>query len=73
MTRLKLFFKEVLAPVTAMMLFVFFMLAFIQSAACHSRAERMGLTCSYGPLQGCMVEVSPGKWIPLESYRVGDK
>jgi len=41
----------------------------IDSASCASRAERMGMAHSWGPLQGCMIEYKPKQWINIDKYR----
>lgn len=35
---------------------------------CTSRAERMGMKHSWGPIQGCMVK-APRGWMPIEGVR----
>lgn len=37
---------------------------------CSNQADKMGMRSDFGPLQGCMIEHQPGKWIPLKNYRV---
>lgn len=44
----------------------------IDWATCSAKADRMDIDSDYGPIQGCMVEARPGKWVPLERYRVVD-
>jgi hypothetical protein len=41
-------------------------------ASCRSQATRMGMAQTWGPLQGCMVEYTPGKWIAIERFRAVD-
>lgn len=41
------------------------------SAVCHIKARAMGKDCTWGPLQGCMIQVN-GAWVPLEAYRTVD-
>lgn len=38
---------------------------------CRSMASAMEFDYSWGPLQGCMIEVD-GRWVPLQNYRVGE-
>jgi hypothetical protein len=45
----------------------------IDTASCYSQARKMGFNSSWGPLQGCMVEFKPGKWIAIERYRAVDE
>lgn len=40
---------------------------------CKIIAEKMKLNYSYGLMQNCMVEVNPGKWVPLDKYRMMDE
>jgi hypothetical protein len=43
---------------------------FIISAwTCYARWEKSGLRCEWGPIQGCLVELPNGKWIPDDRYR----
>ena len=39
------------------------------ATACRSKAGAMGKPYTWGPLQGCMIQVRPGFWLPLENYR----
>ena len=39
------------------------------SYECHSKAEKQGYECSWGPVQGCMIKVD-GKWIDYKKWRV---
>ena len=36
--------------------------------SCSSRASRMGLAYSWGPVEGCMVKTRQG-WRPIEAIR----
>lgn len=36
---------------------------------CHSKAEKQGLECEWGPLQGCMVKLPSGKWMDYDRLR----
>lgn len=38
------------------------------SVSCRSQATKMRLSHSYGPLQGCMVEIR-GQWYPLDAVQ----
>lgn len=40
----------------------------LDSLSCSSKARAMRVDKTWGPLQGCMVNIS-GQWMPLESYR----
>lgn len=54
--------------------FVMFLSAYAwDSASCSSRASKMGMPKSWGPLQGCMIEYKPGKWIDIDRYRAIDE
>ena len=37
---------------------------------CHSKAEKQGYECSWGPLQGCMVKQKDGSWIDYDRLRI---
>lgn len=41
-----------------------------QALSCRAKANAMKMDYTYGPLQGCMIEHAPGKWIDIERYRV---
>lgn len=43
-----------------------------ESYSCHSQARLMGFNADWGFTTGCMIEVTPGQWVPLRSYRVID-
>lgn len=67
--------KEVLAVLWAFLWFVcaiFTAWALLASASCSSRSEKMGVRSAWGPLQGCMIEYRPGKWIDINRYRAFD-
>ena len=36
---------------------------------CHSKAEKQGLECEWGPLQGCMVKMPSGNWMDYDRLR----
>lgn len=38
---------------------------------CHTKAEKQGLECSWGIIQGCMVKID-GKWIDYDRLRIMD-
>jgi hypothetical protein len=38
--------------------------------ACKQRSSLMGVRYDWGVLQGCMIELKPGQWVPLKNYRV---
>jgi hypothetical protein len=40
--------------------------------SCKAQAHIMGMNSTWGPVQGCMIEVKQGKWAPMERYRVPD-
>lgn len=40
----------------------------LASLSCHARWDRIFRT-TWGPVQGCMIEPSPGVWIPADNYR----
>lgn len=39
---------------------------------CSSRWSTSGVQSSYGPIQGCLVEVKPGRWVPDDRVREVD-
>lgn len=39
---------------------------------CKSQASVMKMRATWGPVQGCMVEHKPDKWIAIERYRAID-
>lgn len=40
-----------------------------QEQACEDTAEVMGVPWQWSTTTRCMVEVEPGTWIPLDSYK----
>lgn len=45
----------------------------IPSTICNSRAQMMQMNSRWGLFTGCMVEVNPGQFIPINSYRYDDQ
>lgn len=41
----------------------------IKYSKCHSQFGRSGFSVEWGPIQGCMVEVRKGVWLPSTSIR----
>jgi hypothetical protein len=39
--------------------------------SCEAKARKMGMAHSYAPLQGCMIEHAPGRWVDIKRYRAG--
>jgi hypothetical protein len=37
---------------------------------CGATAEAMGFRSDYTVLTGCLIEPTPGQWVPLKNYRV---
>jgi hypothetical protein len=42
---------------------------FFESIGCNSRWSKSGFDSSYGPIQGCLVKMKDGRWIPEGRYR----
>lgn len=42
---------------------------FAKPFACHAKWSRSGMQSSWGPLQGCVVRMPDGRWIPEERVR----
>ena len=40
----------------------------LDAASCHSRWQKSGFQTSWGPMQGCLINVK-GQWIPERNYR----
>lgn len=40
------------------------------SMRCASQARAMGVSHTYGGLQGCVIEAPNGQWVPMENFRV---
>jgi len=36
---------------------------------CHAKAEKQGMECSWGPIQGCMVKMQDGTWMDYNRLR----
>ena len=42
-------------------------------SSCHSRWERSGMAgVSWGPIQGCLVKMPDGRWLPADRIREMD-
>lgn len=59
------------ASVIAIILSIVFSVGFA-SYSCHTKAEKQGMECSWGPIQGCMVKMPDGKWIDYDRLRYMD-
>lgn len=44
---------------------------FLQYLECHTKAEKQGLECTWGIIQGCMVKID-GKWVDYDRFRIMD-
>lgn len=63
-------------PLLAIILLMFFC-AFIllgigmklDQVGCQSRREKSGFDVSWGVMQGCLIRLANGKWIPEDRYR----
>lgn len=60
---------------SAMLLYavIFFVLfagmVVIGTISCESKWAASGFKTSYGPIQGCLIQLPDGRWIPSENYR----
>lgn len=55
-----------------MILFASFLLGagyFWETYVCNSAWKLSGMKSEYSVVNGCMLEVTPGKWIPADTYR----
>jgi hypothetical protein len=52
-------------------LFVLFLggSALFNYLGCKSQWERSGLQCDWRPIQGCMVQLPDGRWLPSSKIR----
>jgi len=46
--------------------------AIVSSVQCSSRWGHSGLETSWGPIQGCLVKIENGRWIPDDRVREVD-
>lgn len=53
----------------ALVLVMFIVLSFISAVSCESVWSKSGFKTSWGPLQGCLIQMPDGRWIPEENYR----
>lgn len=44
----------------------------MSSMQCSSQWERSHLKAEYGPIQGCLVELPDGRWLPADRVREVD-
>lgn len=56
--------------VAAVLAVIFGAAYYLASSSCESQAEKMGFRHDWGAMQGCMIELKPGQWVPLGNYRV---
>ena len=42
---------------------------FFENWACKSKWERSNMAVSWGPIQGCLVNLPDGRWLPEERIR----
>lgn len=42
--------------------------ALLDYKVCELRSRQMGFPWNWNPISGCMIEPSPGIWIPLDNY-----
>jgi hypothetical protein len=49
---------------------VAFLVFFVDCMSCSSRAKVMRKRYQYGIMSGCMIEVKPQEFVPIDSYRV---
>lgn len=42
----------------------------ISNYMCHTKAEKQGYVCSWGPMLGCMVKQKDGTWIDYDRLRI---
>jgi len=42
--------------------------AILARAACSNTGEILGIDCQWRFLGGCFVEITEGRWVPLERY-----
>lgn len=55
----------------AFLLAVFIGMALVFSNyTCHTKAEKQGYVCSWGPMLGCMVKQKDGTWIDYDRLRI---
>lgn len=47
---------------------VFLMDNFSQKNQCYAKTQQMGFEVKYTYWSGCLIEVTPGQWIPLDNY-----
>lgn len=40
----------------------------LDKMACEAKTQDMGFAHRFSVLGGCQIEVTPGQWIPLDSY-----
>lgn len=39
------------------------------SVECSSKWENSGMQSKWGPIQGCIIKLPDGRWIPSQNYR----
>lgn len=49
--------------------FLFGIAATFESFSCEKKWSSSGMQTFWGPLQGCLISLGDGKWIPDTNYR----
>jgi len=49
--------------------FLFGIAATMESFSCEKRWSSSGMQTSWGPIQGCLINLGDGRWIPDTNYR----
>ena len=56
--------------IVLMLLLVLWLVTSAPNLQCRAKAEAIGLPYQYSLATGCMVETSPGHYIPINSYYI---
>lgn len=54
---------------TVIALFMALAIFGVDFARCKARTWNIGFESRYNPFSGCVIEIAPNQWVPLENYR----
>lgn len=63
---------KVFGPIVLVFGLIVYGLTMFESYKCNAGWARSGMATSWGPIQGCLVQVGPNRWIPSDRVRETD-
>lgn len=65
----KVFYVFVVLVIVALFVAIFGIAYFMGAKTCSAQTQNIGFESKYGFFSGCMIEIEPEIWIPLDNYR----